>query len=88
MQWLFLRDQMIMYPTYTRRNAQTCDTAIAHNNLLSECVNQTACSQLIVMLLTTCYKGLLTTCYKVVELDRLVTSCSNNLLSSGYSATC
>ena len=26
--------------------------------------------------------GLLTTCYKVVELNRLVTSCSNNLLSS------
>jgi hypothetical protein len=32
-----------------------------------------------------CWKvvnGLLTTCYKVVELNRLVTSCSNNLIST------
>jgi hypothetical protein len=32
--------------------------------------------------------GLLTTCYKVVELNRLVISCSNNLLSSCNSTTC
>jgi hypothetical protein len=32
--------------------------------------------------------GLLTTCYKVVELNRLVTSCSNNLLSSCNSIIC
>jgi hypothetical protein len=32
--------------------------------------------------------GLLTTCYRVVELNRLVTSCSNNLLSSCISTTC
>ena len=32
--------------------------------------------------------GLLTTCYKVVELNRLVTGCSNNLLSSCNSTIC
>ena len=32
--------------------------------------------------------GLLTTCYKVVELNRPVTSCSNNLLSSCNSTIC
>jgi hypothetical protein len=32
--------------------------------------------------------ALLTTCYKVVELNRLVTSCSNNLLSSCNSTSC
>jgi hypothetical protein len=32
--------------------------------------------------------GLLTTCYRIVELNRLVTSCSNNLLSSCISTTC
>jgi hypothetical protein len=32
--------------------------------------------------------GLLTTCYKVVELNRLVASCSNNLLSSCNSTIC
>jgi hypothetical protein len=32
--------------------------------------------------------SMLTTCYKVVELNRLVTSCSNNLLSSCNPTTC
>jgi hypothetical protein len=32
--------------------------------------------------------GLLTTCYKVVEFNRVVTSCSNNLLSSCTSTIC
>ena len=39
-----------------------------------------ACSQVV--------NGLLATCYKVVELNKLVTSCSNNLLSSCNSTTC
>jgi hypothetical protein len=35
-----------------------------------------------------CSHCLLTTCYKVIELNRLVTSCSNNLLSSCNSSIC
>jgi hypothetical protein len=59
----------------TRKNAQVV------TNLQQTCSNAvpTACQQDVFALLV---PSLLTTCYKVVELNRLVTSCSNNLLSS------
>jgi hypothetical protein len=46
----------------------------------------TACSQFVDKLSTACC--LLATCYKVVELNRLVTGCSNNLLSFCNSTIC
>ena len=49
------------------------------NRMCSHCLFQ-ACWQVV--------NGLLTTCYKVVELNRLVTSCSNNLLSPCNSTIC
>jgi hypothetical protein len=68
-------------PEYTRKNAQvvlklqqTCSNAVP-----------TTCQQNVFALLV---PSLLTTCYEVAELDRLVTSCSNNLLSSCNSTTC
>jgi hypothetical protein len=45
----------------------------------------TTCQQDVFALLV---PSLLTTCYKVVELNRLVTCCSNNLLSSCNSTIC
>ena len=49
------------------------------NRMCSHCLFP-ACWQVV--------NGLLTTCYAVVELNRLVTSCSNNLLSSCNSTIC
>jgi hypothetical protein len=49
------------------------------NRMCSHCLFP-ACWQVV--------HGLLTTCYKVAELNRLVTSCSNNLLSSCNSTIC
>ena len=64
---------------YTLKNAQfvtnlqqTCTIAVP-----------TTCQQDVFALIV---PSLLTACYKVVELNRLVTSCSNNLLSSCNSA--
>jgi hypothetical protein len=66
---------------YTRDNAQvvtslqqTCSNAVptTWQQDVSHCL----------------FPALLTTCYKVVELNRLVTSCSNNLLSSCNSTIC
>jgi hypothetical protein len=42
----------------------------------------------VAMLFQQLANGLLITCYKVVELNRPVTSCSNNLLSSCGSTIC
>ena len=74
---------------YTRKNTQVV------TNLQQTCSNAvpTTCQQdvfaLLVPSLSTSWQGsLLTTCYKVVELNRLVTSCSNNLLSSCNSTIC
>ena len=53
---------------------QTCSDAVA-----------TTCQQDVFALLV---PSLLTTCYEVIELNRLVTSCSNNLLSSFNSTLC
>jgi hypothetical protein len=69
---------------YTRRNAQVV------TNLQQTCCSNsnavpTTCQQDVFALLV---PSLLTTCYKVVELNGLVTSCSNNLLSSCNSTTC
>ena len=49
------------------------------NRMCSHCLFP-ACWQVV--------NGLLTTCYKIVELNRLVASCCNNLLSSCNSTTC
>ena len=66
---------------YTRENAQvvthlqqTCNNAVP-----------TTCEPDVFALLV---PNLLTTCYKVVELNRLVISCFNNLLSSWNSTIC
>ena len=61
---------------YTHRNAQVV------TNLQQTCSNAvpTTCQQDVL--------SLLTTCYKFVELNRLVTSYSNNLLSSCNSTMC
>jgi hypothetical protein len=78
---------------YTRKNAQVV------TNLQQTCSNAvpTTCQQdvfalLVPSLLTSCQRqvvnGLLTTCCKIVELNRPVTSCSNNLLSSCNSTSC
>jgi hypothetical protein len=66
---------------YTHKNAQVV------TNLQQTCSNAvpTTCHQDLFALLV---PSLLTTCYKVVELNRLATSCSNNLLSSCNSTTC
>ena len=53
---------------------QTCNNAVP-----------TTCQQDVFPLLV---PSLFTSCYKVVELNRLVTSCSNNLLSSCNSTIC
>ena len=67
--------------THARTNAQVV------TNLQQTCSNvvPTTCQQDVFTLLV---PSLLTTCYKVVELNRLVTSCSNNLLSSCNSTIC
>jgi hypothetical protein len=64
-----------------RKNAQVV------TNLQQTCSNtvRTTCQQDVFALLV---PSLLTTCYKVVELNRLVTNCSNNLLSSCNSTIC
>ena len=64
-----------------RKNAQVV------TNLQQICSNAvpTTCQQDVFALLV---PSLLTTCYKVVEPNRLVTSCSNNLLSSCSSTIC
>jgi hypothetical protein len=66
---------------YTRKNTQVV------TNLQQTCSNAvpTTCQQDVFALLVL---SLLTTCYKVVELNRLVTSCSKNLLSSCNSTIC
>jgi hypothetical protein len=67
---------------YTRKNAQVA------TNLQQTCSNavSTTCQQDVFALLVPC---LLITCYyKVVELNRLVASCSNNSLSSCNSTFC
>jgi hypothetical protein len=66
---------------YIRKNAQVV------TNLQQTCSNAvpTTSQQDVFALLV---PSLLTTCYKVVELDRLVTSCSNNMLSSCNSTIC
>jgi hypothetical protein len=66
---------------YTRTNAQVA------TNLQRTCSNAvpTTCQQDVLALLV---PSLFATCYKVVELNRLVTSCSNNLLSSCNSTIC
>jgi hypothetical protein len=60
---------------YTRKNAE-----VVTNCMQQTCSNAVpaTCQQDVFALLV---PSLLTTCYKVVELHRLVTSCSNNLLS-------
>jgi hypothetical protein len=68
---------------YTRKNAQvvakqTCSNAVPTT---CQCV-RTACSQHVDN------KPLTTTCYKVIELKRLATGSSNNLLSSCNSTIC
>jgi hypothetical protein len=73
--------QFILKLFYTRKNTQVVP------NLQQTCSNavQTTCQQDVFALLV---PSLLTTCYKVVELNRVVTSCSNNLLSSCNSTIC
>ena len=53
--------------------------------LWSPCLQRPLQSRSVVYTVLACWQvgiDLLTTCYKVVELNRLVTSCSNDLLSS------
>jgi hypothetical protein len=71
--------QMIL--NYTRKNAQVV------TNLQQTCSNVVpiTCQQDVLALLV---PNLLTTCYKDVELNRLVTSCSINLLSLCNSTIC
>jgi hypothetical protein len=66
---------------YIRKNAQVV------TNLQQTCSNAvpTTCQQDVFALLV---PSLLTSCYKVVELNRLVTSCSDNLSSSCNSTIC
>jgi hypothetical protein len=75
---------------YTRKNAQ-----VVTNLQQTTCGNTvpTTCQQAVFPLLVQLVDklsvdGLLTTCYKVVELNKLVTSCSNNFLSSCNSTIC
>jgi hypothetical protein len=65
----------------------TCKNAQVVTNLQQTCSNAvpTTCQQVVFALLV---PSLLTTCYKVVELNRLVASYSNNLLSSCNSTIC
>jgi hypothetical protein len=60
---------------------QTCSNAVPTTCL------QDVFALLVPSLLTSCQR-LVDNCYKVVELNRLVTSCSNNLLSSCNSTIC
>jgi hypothetical protein len=55
--------------------------------LFRQLVNR-MCSQSLFPAYWKVVNGLLTTCYKVVEFNRVVTSCSNNLLSSCTSTIC
>jgi hypothetical protein len=66
---------------YTRKNSQVV------TNLQQTCSNAvpTTCQQDVFALLVL---SLLTTCYKVVQRNRLVINCSNNLLSSRNSTSC
>ena len=64
----------IIYTRVVTNLQQTCSNAVP-----------TTCQQDVFALLV---PSLLTTCYKVVELNRLVTSCSNNFLSSFNSTIC
>ena len=66
---------------YARKNAQVVTNL---QQTCSDAVPKT-CQQDVFALLV---PSLLTTCYKVVELNRLVTCCSNNLLSSCNSTIC
>jgi hypothetical protein len=69
----------------THKLQQCCSRLVAMlfqqlvNRMCSHCLFP-SCWQLV--------NGLLTTCYKVVELNRLITSCSNNLVSSCNSTIC
>jgi hypothetical protein len=65
----------------THKLQQTCSRLVAM--LFQQLVNR-MCSH---CLLPACWQ-VVTTWYKVVELNRLVTSCSNNLLSSCNSTIC
>jgi hypothetical protein len=74
---------------YTRESAQVVtnlqQTCIAV--LLQQLVNR-MCSHCLFPACWHVVNGLLTTCYTVVELKRLVTSCSNNWLLSCNSSIC
>jgi hypothetical protein len=74
---------------YTRKNTQVATNETCSNAVPTTC-QQDVFALLAPSLLTSCQRlaSLLTTCYKVVELNRLVTSCSNNLLSSCNSTIC
>jgi hypothetical protein len=80
------RTNYIYHPTL-HTPAYTCKSAQVVTNLQQTCSNAvpTTCQQDVFALLV---PSLLTTCYKVVELNRLVTSCSNILLSSCSSTIC
>jgi hypothetical protein len=70
-----------MHESWPSNLQQTCSNAVP-----------TTCQQdvfalLVPSLSTQVVNGLLTTCYKVVELNRLVTSCSNNYLLSSCNST-
>jgi hypothetical protein len=83
------RSNSINSPPNTRLRYTMKITGFSHSdtNLQQTCSNAvpTTCQQDVFALLV---PSLLTTCYKVVELSRLVTSCSNNLLSSCNSTIC
>ena len=78
---------------YTRRKneqlvtnlQQTCSNVVPTRLVIKRYV---PCSHFLFPACWQVVNGLLTTCYKVVELNRLVTSCSNNLLSSCNSTIC
>jgi hypothetical protein len=70
----------------THKLQQTCSRFVAM--LFQQLVNR-ICSHCLFPACWQVVNGLFTTnCYKVVELNRLVTSCSNNLLSSCNSTIC
>jgi hypothetical protein len=69
----------------THKLQQTCSRLVAM--LFQQLVNR-MCSHCLFPACWQVVNSLLTTCYKVVDLNRLVTSCSNNLLSSCNSTIC
>jgi hypothetical protein len=79
--------QVVLAKTLTSENLWTQGSSKLVAVLFQQPVNR-MCSHCLFLACWQVVNGFLTTCYKVVELNRLVTSCSNNLLSSCNSTIC